>query len=226
MSPYPSSGSRLCTYSIMMEFVRHILRLTKLLRAPYHRHAHRLPYGATPGSQRMPSDAVTWNVSLPLGHRLRASMPAAFRVYAHKARRRAQTRNRLRTPCPHADIGAATCAAHRAPPQHHLDARTFAMPTCVRGVRRRYAAQRRRRTCFFAHGPAGRRSEDDDAPLVGMPTTPPPPRRARRHLGPADVAVARQVVGVGARGGDAAGKLRLGLSAARLCCRRIGGRTR
>ncbi|XP_062189939.1 zinc finger CCCH domain-containing protein 10-like [Phragmites australis] len=152
------------------------------------------------------SDPTTWAHQ---GHRLWASMSEAFWVYVYKVQRCPQPSRHDWTSCPYAHKGerarrrdprrfsylAVACPDYRASQQQQLLGGTGAAPTCVRGLRCRYAhgvfelwlhpgrfrtrmcedgTRCPRRICFFAHCPAEVRSEDDVVPPVGLP--PPPPR--------------------------------------------------
>ncbi|OEL29882.1 Zinc finger CCCH domain-containing protein 54 [Dichanthelium oligosanthes] len=155
------------------------------------------------------SDPRTWDPSVHIGHRLWAAMSDAFWVFVYKVRRCRQVSSHDWTTCPYAHKGerarrrdprsfsylAMTCPEYLASKQTQQQARTGAAPTCVRGLRCRYAhgvfeywlhptrfrtvmceagLRCRRRVCFFAHSPAELRGANDPVPLVGMPPPPPP----------------------------------------------------
>jgi hypothetical protein len=160
-----------------------------------------------------PSDPTTWYAWAHRGHRLWAAMADAFWVYVYKVQRCPQVGNHDWTACPYAHKGerarrrdprnfsylAVTCPAFRESQQQQHLARTGAAPSCVRGLRCRYAhgvfelwlhpARFRtvmcegglrcpRRVCFFAHFPAELRGENDPVPLDGLPPLPPRVPRA------------------------------------------------
>jgi len=144
-------------------------------------------------------------------------MADAFWVYVYKVQRCPQAGNHDWTACPYAHKGerarrrdprsfsylAVTCPAFRESQQQQHLARTGAAPSCVRGLRCRYAhgvfelwlhpARFRtvmceaglrcpRRVCFFAHFPAELRGENDPVPLHGLPPSPAAPLSFARRI--------------------------------------------
>ncbi|KAF8760566.1 hypothetical protein HU200_010037 [Digitaria exilis] len=164
----------------------------------------RLPATSNAGGAHPPSDPTTWLAWAHHGHRLWAGMPEAFWAYVYKVHRCPQLSSHDWTSCPYAHKGerarrrdprrfsylAVPCPAFRESRQRQQLARTGAAPTCVHGLRCRYAhgvfelwlhparfrtvlceagEGCRRRICFFAHSLAELRDEDDPRPLAGMP---------------------------------------------------------
>ncbi|KAF8679384.1 hypothetical protein HU200_045726 [Digitaria exilis] len=155
--------------------------------------------GGGGGGAHPPSDPTTWLAWAHHGHRLWAGMPEAFWAYVYKVHRCPQLSSHDWTACPYAHKGerarrfsylAVPCPAFRESRQRQQLARTGAAPTCVHGLRCRYAhgvfelwlhparfrtvlceagEGCRRRICFFAHSLAELRDEDDPRPLAGMP---------------------------------------------------------
>jgi len=183
-------------------------------------------------------DPTTWYAWAHRGHRLWAAMADAFWVYVYKVQRCPQAGNHDWTACPYAHKGerarrrdprsfsylAVSCPAFRESQQQHHLARTGAAPSCVRGLRCRYAhgvfelwlhpARFRtvmceaglrcpRRVCFFAHFPAELRGENDPVPLHGLPPSPAAPLSFARRI---DLAMQAMPGKVRLYGGAAAGE--------------------